>query len=106
MVEIEIEIGIGIGIGIEIGIEIDSCSGWHLALTHCLNLDAEYCQRRNNTDAFPGLLWPNPIPRPFDTDTDSDPDPDLSSSLTFSDSFYLPGRRPPFFCWSFVSWVS
>jgi len=54
--------GVGIGIG--------SRPAWHLALTHCLNLDAEYCQRRNNMDALRGLLWPNPIPRPFDTDTE------------------------------------
>ena len=69
MVEIEIEIG------------IDSRPAWHLALTHCLNLDAEYCQRRNNIDPLRGLLWPNPIPRPFDTA----PDPELASPLTFSD---------------------
>ena len=72
-----------------IGVGIDSCSDWHLALMDRSNFTAELCQHRNNTDTFPGLLWPNPLTRPFDTEADSDPDPDLALPLTFWDDLSL-----------------
>ncbi|HCF97060.1 MAG TPA: hypothetical protein DEW46_18575, partial [Verrucomicrobia bacterium] len=72
-----------------IGVGIDSCSDWHQALMDRSNFTDELCQRRNNTDTFPGLLWPNPLTRPFDTEADSDPDPDLALPLTFWDDLYL-----------------
>jgi hypothetical protein len=59
----------------------------------CSSFAAKLCQNRNNTDAAPGLSYPNPMPRPFDTDSDSDPDPDLASPLTFLDDLLPIGAK-------------
>ncbi|HCF96231.1 MAG TPA: hypothetical protein DEW46_14325, partial [Verrucomicrobia bacterium] len=56
-------------------------SGWHLALIHRSNFNAELCQYRNNAVAIAGFSCPNPISRPFDTDTDSDTDTDTDPEL-------------------------
>ncbi len=59
------------------------------------------CQRHQQCGCVPGFVMAESHPATFDADTDGDPDPDpdpdLSSPLTFSDSFYLPGRGPPLF---------